>query len=301
KEKLRNVTKAFWKVGDRVDGGPKEGAGVASVKVDYAPGLIVKEAVKFIGQNKAKPFFLYLALNTPHANNEGGNDKEQRDGMEVPDYGQYSDKDWPNPEKGFAKMIEDIDTTVAQVREALQKNGIDDTLIIFTSDNGPHQEGQHKMEFFNSNGDLRGMKRDLTDGGVRVPMIAFWDGKIQPGAVTDHLSGFQDFLPTVAEIIGVEPPVDTDGLSYLPTLTGRSDLQKQHEFLYWEFSEKGGKIGVTDGKWKAIRRNFVKNPDAPVELYDLAADPSESTDVAKQYPEVVEKMKQRMGEAHREL
>ena len=302
REKLNNVTKPFWRVGERLEGGTREGSGVASVKKDYAPYLIAADAMKFIRENKDRPFFLYFALNTPHANNEGGADKEQRDGMEVPDHGEFADRDWPDPEKGFARMMKDIDGWVGKIRAEIESNKIENTLVIFSSDNGPHQEGKHQMEFFNSNGEFRGMKRDLFDGGVRVPTIAWWPGKVKAGTETDHLSGFQDFLPTVGELIGAEVPGKIDGISYLPTLLGKNSDQKEHPYLYWEFGEKGGKIGVTTREWKAIRQNTrKKGAAAEVELYDLRNDPGEMKNVAKDHPDIAKKMEQWMKESHTDI
>jgi len=294
-EKLRNVTKPIWleRPGNEM-GGAKEGAGVAIAgsKLDYAPDLITDEALKFIDAQKDGPFFLYFALNVPHANNEGGRDADQNDGMEVPDYGEFSDRDWPGPEKGFASMIRNIDRDVGRILDRLVTNGIDqNTLVIFSSDNGPHAEGNHEMEFFDSNGRLRGMKRDLFDGGVRVPMIARWPGKIAEGTESDHLSGFQDFLPTFAELAGREGGVkNSDGLSLVPTLTGNPELQKKHSFLYWEFQEKGGRRGVVTERWKAIQHGVNKNQNAPIELYDLENDLDESEDVADKNPAIVNEM-----------
>ena len=303
REKLRNVTKEVWRVKDRLEGGPREGSGVAKVKVDYAPYLIETEALRFIGKPSEKPFFLYLALNTPHANNEGGTDKEQRDGMEVPDYGEFAKKDWPDPEKGFAAMIRDIDNTVGKVLEALEEHGhAKNTLFVFSSDNGPHQEGRHQMEFFDSNGPLRGMKRDLTDGGIRAPTIAHWPGKVAPGTESDHLSGFQDFLPTAAELLGAPLPGTIDGISFLPTILGENNRQKEHDYLYWEFQEKGGKIGVVTREWKAIRRNTNRPGATPsLELYDLRSDPEELRDVSAEHPEVVKKLSRWMEDAHTDI
>ncbi len=190
------------------DAGPfgGRGNGVARNPKDYAPEFIRREALKFIEAKAKERFFLYLALNTPHANNEGGKGDLKR-GMEVPDFGPFADRDWPDEEKGFARMMRDIDETVATVVAKLREHGIaENTLVIFTSDNGPHQEGGHLVDFFDSNGPLRGRKRDLYEGGIRVPMIAWWPGKVPAGKVTDHLSGFQDWLPTFCELAGARPP-----------------------------------------------------------------------------------------------
>lgn len=301
---LMNVTKPEWKVDNRLEGGSREGSGVASVKIDYAPYLIMAEAIAFIEKNRDRPFFLYLALNTPHANNEGERDKELLDGMEVPEYGEFADRDWPKPEKGFAVMMRDIDDFVRRIRDALEDNGIGNNLIFFSSDNGPHQEGKHEMEFFDSNGSLNGMKRDLTDGGIRVPMIAHWDGNIAPGQTTDHLSGFQDVMPTLIDLIDIEAAkeIPTTGISFLPTLLGESEAQNEHPYLYWEFQERGGKVAVTNGKWKLIKRGTLRKGKEPETLlFDLENDPSELSNVAVRHPGVVRQLEAMIDEAHEEI
>jgi arylsulfatase A-like enzyme len=273
------------------------GNGVAIEPKDYAPDRIVNEALKFIDIQAKQPFFLYLALNTPHANNEGGKGDFKR-GMEVPDFGPFASRDWPDQEKGFARMMQDVDLYVARVLDKLRQLGIDDnTLVIFTSDNGPHQEGGHLVDFFDSNGELRGRKRDLYEGGIRVPMIARWPGKIPAGKTSDHLSGFQDYMPTFGEMVGIETP-NTDGLSILPTLHSKSDKQSKHEYLYWEFYEGGGKQAIATDRWKAVRLNWIEQPDGPIELYDLQNDIAEEKDVAKLHPQLVQTMATNMKQAH---
>ncbi len=301
-EKLSNVVAEKWKAGDGAMGGKKEGVGVAEVKNDYAPDLIADDAVKFIetGAKSEKPFFLYFAMNVPHANNEGGR-PPLSDGMEVPDYGDFAKKDWANPEKGFASMIRNIDRDVGRVLDKVRELGIgENTFVIFSSDNGPHSEGRHEMEFFDSNGMLRGKKRDLYDGGVRVPTLAWWPGKVEAGSVSDVLSGFQDFLPTAAELAGAESPETTDGISLVPTLSGNPNKQAKHEFLYWEFIEQGGKKGVTDGKWKGIFLNVLKKDRSTFELYDLENDPAEESNVASENPEVAKRLKKLIEQSHTE-
>lgn len=273
------------------------GNGVAIEPKDYAPDMIVNEALKFIDMNAKQPFFLYVALNTPHANNEGGKGDLKR-GMEVPDFGPFASRDWPNQEKGFARMMYDVDLYVARVLDKLRQRGIDDnTLVMFTSDNGPHQEGGHLVDFFDSNGELRGRKRDLYEGGIRVPMIARWPGKIPAGKNSDHLSGFQDYMPTFGEMVGIETP-GTDGLSILPTLLGKPDKQSQHKYLYWEFYEGGGKQAIATDRWKAVRLNWIAQPDGPMELYDIQNDLAEEKDVSSQHPEIVQTMTDYMKESH---
>ncbi len=287
KVQLRNVREERWKTRNVPDG-----AGVAAKKVDFVPHLCQKEVIQFIDKNREKPFFLYYALNIPHANNEGGSK-----GMEVPSYGEFADKDWPDPEKGFAAMICYIDGYVKEILDKLRETGLDsNTLVMFTSDNGPHQEGGHKMEYFDSNGQLRGMKRDLYEGGVRVPTIARWPGVIKPGRRSDHVSAFQDIMPTFSELAGVECP-RTDGISMAPTLLGKGE-QKKHDHLFWEFYEGGGKMAVLKGKWKGIRLNTGRKPDGPIELYDISRDISEQRNLASGHPDIVSDMARIMKQEH---
>jgi len=277
------------------DKGRGLGNGVAANPKDYAPEFILRQALQFVDSHADQPFFLYLPLNTPHANNEGGGYGR---GMEVPDFGPFADRDWPDEEKGFARMLHDIDQTLAKLVAKLQQHDLaENTLVLFTSDNGPHQEGGHQVDFFNSNGPLQGKKRDLYEGGIRVPMIAWWPGKVPAGIESDHVSGFQDYLPTFCELAGVEPP-PSDGLSLVPTLFGKNADQAKHPFLYWEFYEGGGKQAVVDDRWKAVRLNWNANPNGPLELYDLSSDIAEANNVADQHPQLVAEMLTRMKAAH---
>ena len=269
---------------------------VSLKRVSYSHDFMTKAAFGFIERNKSKPFLLHIHWTIPHANNEGG--RVQGDGMEVPDYGIYADKDWPNPEKGFAAMISRMDGDVGRMMELLKKLNLDKkTLVIFTSDNGPHQEGGHEHEFFNSNGDLTGYKRSMHEGGIRVPMIARWPGKIAPGTISDHPSGFSDFLPTACELAGAEPPKDIDGISYVPALMGRKDQQKKHEYLYCASQEGATSVGVRYGKWKLVKYNANprkrKKQDRVIpgwRLYDLSEDIGEKNNLADKHPEVVQKI-----------
>jgi len=220
--------------------------------------------------------------------------------MEVPEYANFVKSDWPQPEKGFATMIRTIDRDMGRLFQLLKDLNMDDnTIVIFTSDNGPHQEGGHIAEYFDSNGNLRGIKRDLYEGGVREPLIVRWPGKIKPGTTSDHVSGFQDFLPTLADISGLDYP-KVDGISMLPTLLGQSEKQKKHLYLYWEFLEQGGKQAVLLDKFKGIRLNTKKNPNAPIELYDITQDLSERTNVAEKHPNIVSRIAKIMQQAHNE-
>ena len=277
---------------NKVAGNRPDGAGVATEKIVYSHDLMATEALKFVEDNKDGPFFLYLAITIPHANNEAG-----RKGMEVPDHGIYADKDWPEPQKGHAAMIGRLDRDMGRLFRKLKDLGIDDnTIVFFTSDNGPHREGGADPEFFDSNGPLRGMKRDLYEGGIRVPMIARWPGRIEAGTTTDHISAFWDVLPTYASLAGAKVPRNTDGLCMVPTLLGKDSRQKQHEFLYWEFHGRGSKQAVRMGRWKLIRFGAA----GKLELYDLETDLGETNNVADEHPDVVAKIEAYLANARTE-
>ncbi len=276
---------------NKVAGDREDGAGVATEKVDYSYDLMEQEALAFVEQNKAGPFFLYLAVTLPHANNEGG-----QQGMEVPDCGIYADRDWPEPEKGRAAMITRLDRGVGRLLHKLRDLGIDEnTVVFFTSDNGPHREGGSDPDFLDCNGPLRGIKRDLYEGGIRVPLIARWPGRIEAGAVSDHVSAFWDFMPTFAVLSGGKAPARTDGLCMVPTLLGIPGKQQQHQFLYWEFHERGSTQAVRFGQWKAVR-----SAGGPLELYNLKTDPGETSNIADRHPEVVAKIEEYLATARTE-
>ena len=174
----------------------------------------------------------------------------------------------------------------------------DRTLVMLSSDNGPHKEGGHDPKFFNSNGPLRGHKRDLYEGGVRAPLIARWPGKIQEGKESAMISAHWDMLPTFCELAGVAVPQLVDGVSLVPELTGQSDKQPQHEYLYWEFYEQGGKRAARFGDWKAVQLNVNKSRNAPIELYFLPEDIGETNNVADDHPEVVARAIKIFADAH---
>jgi len=251
--------------------------------VDYSHDLFSDAALVFIEQQK-QPLFLFLPYTIPHANNEAK--QFGAHGMEVPDYGMYKDKDWPEPEKGKAAMISRLDRDIGRLFDRLKALGIDkQTLVMFSSDNGPHKEGGVKPDFFDSNGLLKGVKRDLYEGGIRVPTIARWPGQIKAGSRCEHISAFWDILPTFAELAGAPVPKAIDGISMVPALLGKP--QKQHEFLYWEFHEGRSKQAVRMGDWKAIRRA----PSRPIELYNLESDIGENNDIADAHPAIVARAK----------
>ena len=280
---------------DRVPVGPVAGAGYATRRLRFADDTFFDEAESFIARAQDKPFFLELALTIPHANNERS--RELGDGMEVPGYGSYAGRDWPDNEKGHAAMNELMDRRVGQLLDLLAKQGLDrNTLVLFTSDNGPHREGggAYDPEFIDSNGPLRGIKRDLTDGGIRVPLIARWPGRIPAGTVSDHVAYFGDFMATWAELAQATVPTGVDSLSFVPTLLGRG-AQAVHPFLYWEFYEKGVTQAVLlDGRWKAIRPSDSET----VMLYDLRTDPSEMNNIARSQPEIIARVESLMRTAH---
>lgn len=285
----------LWRNGERVvlsnavramDAPEGDVCGYATNAVQYADDLFADEVVAFLERNKDRPFFLFYSMDVPHANNERM--QELKDGNEVPDYGPYADKDWSNPQKGHAAMVTRLDGYVGRVMARLKTLGLDNkTLVIFSTDNGHHTEGgEGREDIFDKNGPLRGQKRDLTDGGIRVPCIARWPGQIKAESVSGHVAYFGDFLSTAAELAGASEPAGRDGLSFVPTLLGRAG-QRTHDLLYWEFHEGGFSQAVLmDGRWKAIR---MKRRAAPIELYDLRSDLGEATNLADSNPELVAK------------
>lgn len=258
---------------------------IAEKRVHYSPDLFAREALAFLDQNKDWPFFLYLASTLPHANNELG--QATGNGMETPSDAPYSDRAWPRPQRNHAAMITRLDTDVGRVMQRLKDLGIDrQTIVFFSSDNGPHKEGGAEPTFFHSSGPLQGHKRDLTDGGIRVPMIVRWPGHITAGAVNAHVWAFWDFLPTAADLAGAKVPAKLDGISVVPALLGSKAAgreQLDHEFLYWEFHEGGSKQAVRTGDWKGLRLK----PGGPLHLYDLGKDLGETNDVAGAHSDVV--------------
>ncbi|MCI0703228.1 MAG: arylsulfatase [Planctomycetia bacterium] len=274
----------LWRHEEKVPLKNVQEKGVASKRVEYAPELITADALAFVEKNKAKPFFLYYAPTLPHANNE--KTRAIGEGNEIPNDKPYTNEDWPQPEKNKAAMITYLDADVGKLLAKLKELGLEnDTVIFFSSDNGPHREGGNTIEFFASNGPFRGFKRSLTDGGIRVPGIVRWPGVVKSASVSEHVWAFWDVFPTVCEIGGAEVPKNLDGISFVPTLKGKGE-QKTHDFLYWEFHEGGTKQAVRHGNWKAIRLA----PKSPLELYDVVKDPGEKLNVAKDNPAVVEKI-----------
>ena len=279
----------------------------------YAQDIIHNEAVQFIEDNKDAPFFLYIPYLIPHAE------------LIVPMdslYKKYEDKweekpfinpkgDYGNPEvklekycsvekprATFAAMVNRLDNYVGEVVAKVEELGLtDNTIIMFASDNGPHDSGGADPEFFNSNGPFRGIKRDLYEGGIRTAFIVKWPGTVEANTSSNHVSAFWDVLPTLADIAHANVPVQVNGISFLPTLKGNTHKQQQHEYLYWEFHEKGGSQAIRMGNWKAVKLKVKKKPDVAIELYDLEKDPGETKDVAEENPDLVGRMKEIFNEA----
>lgn len=270
------------------------GGGFATDAKVYADDLFAEEAIKFVRANQAKSFFLYWSMVVPHANNE--RNRELKNGAEAPDYGPYADQDWPEPDRGQAAMITRMDGYVGRMLATLGDLGIaENTLVIFTSDNGPHNESSHNLARFNPSGPLSGIKRSLTDGGIRVPMIAWWPTQIQPQKTSNHVAYFGDWMATAAELAGTQPPANSDSISFLPTLLGDTSKQLKHDFLYWEFHEGGFKqAALYQGRWKGIRKD---SPDAPISLYDLQSDLAEKQDVAAANPTIAKELSRYLSNA----
>jgi arylsulfatase A-like enzyme len=286
-----------------------EGNGLKEKKV-YAPALIQEKTLAFIEANKNRPFFLFIPTVLPHAELQGPEDAyyrqyEQRF-SETPhrgnDYGPQASAGGyasvAKPRATFAAMVTRLDAYVGQVLDKLEELGLSrNTIVIFSSDNGPHMEGGADPAFFNSSGGFRGVKRDLYEGGIRVPFIVKWPGKVKAGARTAQPAAFWDLMPTFLQVAGAPAAKATDGISILPTWLGKG-RQKEHPYFYWEFHEGGGRQAVRAGRWKAVRLQVKKDPNGPLELYDLQQDPHEEHNVAASHPDIIKKMSGYMREAH---
>jgi len=268
--------------------------------VTYCGNEFLADALTFLEAHQDGPFFLHLALQQPHADlqvTKPWRDRYLGSFQEKPYKGGHYRAE-THPKATYAGMIGYLDDTVGQVIAKLKALGIqNNTLLIFSSDNGTHNVGGHKPNDFGSSGPYRGHKRDLYEGGIRVPYIAWWPGTVPAGSVSDHVGAFWDFMPTACDLAGIQTPDWTDGISIAPTLTGRGE-QAKHEHLYWEFHEQGGKQAVLMGDWKAVRLNCKKNPSGPVELYNLAVDPSEANNLADQHPGIVKQVADLMKRNH---
>ena len=276
---LRNVVK---RPRNHYKKGQEKLTGVSENKIDFAGDQFTEETLKLIATEE-RPFFLFVSYTAPHANNEA--EEMGGIGVETPNLSSYADEDWPEAEKAKAAVITHTDQAVGRILDQLDELQLsDNTVVIFSSDNGPHAEGAIDPEFFDSNGKLRGIKRDLYEGGIRVPMIVRWPGRVAAGSLNDHVSAFWDVLPTLTDIAGAPTPQDVDGVSFMPSLVGKD--QTKHDYLYWEFHESSSKQAIRRGDWKAVRLS----PSADIELYDLSEDIEELHDVSDQFPDMVDTM-----------
>jgi arylsulfatase A-like enzyme len=280
---------------------------------EYAADSIHQHALQFIEKNKDKPFFLYYPSVIPHAElllpekymkeYKGKFLPEKNfEGAEPGDPGFRNGSYGTQPEShaAFAAMVTHLDKQVGEVLDKLKELGLDkNTIVLFSSDNGPHMEGGADPDYFDSNGPLQGYKRDLYEGGIREPMIAWWPGKIEAGSTSDHISAFWDVMPTVAELAGIEKPQNIDGISFLPALLGKEG-QKEHNYLYWEFHEKGGRKALRKGDWKLVQYNVLDPEKTTTELYDLSKDIGEKHNIADDHPEKVKELMGLMNSARTE-
>ncbi|MFD2256641.1 arylsulfatase [Luteolibacter algae] len=284
----------------------------------YIHDLLMNDATDFIKSSVAsgEPFFCYIPTAIPHAAMHAPKELHEKWRKIYPEFdktiGTYgagkgeTTPDVQNPIAGFAAMIEHLDNQIGGILDMLDEIGIaGNTIVMFSSDNGAHHEGGHNPEFWNSNGDFRGIKRDLYEGGIRTPFLITWPARIPAGSLSDHLSAFQDVLPTMAEITGEPTPDQTDGISFLPTLTGRPHAQKKHEALYFEFihgnASPYSSRALRMGDWKVVERSKGRKEPRqilPIELYNLKEDIGETDDIAAKNPELVERMRKLMDAAH---
>lgn len=269
---------------------------------DYAPDLMLEEAVRFIRDHRDEPFFLYFASPIPHLALQVPESSLAEYLGRFPETPYLGDKSYlPHraPRACLAAMISHLDRQVGRIMETLDELGLaDDTLILFTSDNGPPENvGGADTQFFNSNGSLRGFKGSVFEGGVRVPLVARWPGRIPTGSVSSHIAIFYDVLPTLMDAIERSAPSDCDGISFLPILLGEQQ-PRQHEFILYEFYGYGGQQAVRMGRWKGVRQNCYRKPDGPLMLFDLEADPEETTDISAAHPDVVVRMEEILRTEH---
>lgn len=255
----------------------------------------MEKGLDFIRKNAGHPFFAYFAITPPHAD------------LDYPDLSQYEDafpetpyinnkqkgfKTQMKPKAAYASMVSEIDKNVGQIIQLLKEKGIlENTIIIFSSDNGVHCVGGHEPDFFDSNGPYRGYKRDLYEGGVRAPFIVSWPKVIKKKRTVEHITTFGDFLPTVTELVGADMVKGIDGISYLPLLTGNGEVSRSHEYIYYEFYEQGGKQSILKDGWKLVRLNMSKPEKLKEELYYLPDDIGEQHDLLKENPQKVEELR----------
>jgi len=259
----------------------------------YSADLITQQARAFVRSNKDRPFFLYVPFTLPHLGLQVPDDwlARYRGSWEETPFEGTSYQPHATPRACYAAMIAHLDHDVGEILDELDAQGLaNDTLVVFTSDNGPTHLAEVDTDFFASTGGLRGRKGSLYEGGIRVPAIVRWPGHVAAGTRSDFASGFQDWMPTLAALAGASAPAGSDGVSLLPTLRGAVDEQVQRDCLVWDLAGYGGEIAVRAGRWKAVWNGLRKNPDATAELYDLDADPQAQHDLAAQEPAVVARL-----------
>ena len=263
----------------------------------YAPDFLIDKSIEFISAHASERFFAYLPFTLPHAGTAG---KGGSMDLPVPSTGEYIVEDWPESARRYAAMVTRLDVHVGRILETLDRLGLsEDTIVFFTSDNGPHDEGNNDPEFLDSNGPLTGIKRSLNEGGIRVPMIVRWTGTVPAGSVSDFAWAFWDFLPTAAELAGMEVPSGLDGRSILPTLCGEEQVPAP--YLYWEQNQLSKANQAIDLRLQAVRVRdwkLMAPVDEPPRLFNLAADLSESNDLAARYPDRVAELLEIAREAH---
>ena len=268
----------------------------------YGPEVIADAVIDFVEENHEEPFFLYYPTVIPHLALQVPYD-ELTPYINLWDETPYTGKSYqphPTPRAAYAAMISFMDKQIGRLLDKLEELGVaDNTVIFFTSDNGTTMlKDQVDYEFFESVANLRGLKGEVYEGGIRVPLLVRWPGKIEAGSVSDHISAHYDALATISDIVGIEPKQKHDGISYLPTLLGKD--QPHHESLFWDFGGYGGQVAMRQGKWKAVLRNLHKEPDAKLELYDLENDLSEENDLAGENPDKVAELLEAMIDARDE-
>lgn len=279
---------------------PRSYAGYAGKQ--YAPDLIAEKAREFIRQNKDKPFFLYFPTTVPHLALQVPEDSlAEYAGKfpETPYAGQRGYLPHRTPLAAYAAMITRLDREIGRMIDLVKELGLEEqTIFVFTSDNGPlyNKLGGTDCEFFESAGPLNGRKGSLYEGGIREPLVVRWKGRIAPGTTSQRVTGFEDWLPTLMELVGGTAPAGIDGISFAPTLLGKT--QEEREFLYREHEGYGCQQALRMGDWKGVREKLKKNPNAPLELYNLKDDIGETKDVAKEHPDIVARMLKIMKEQH---
>jgi len=288
-----HYTNHVWRNDDRVELDGKT----------YTPDLMADEAIKWVDAHHDKPFFLYFATPLPHVSLQAPEEDvakyRGKFGPEKPAPKQGDYAPCPEPHATYAAMVTKIDDYVGRLANQIKQLKLDDnTVIIFASDNGPTYNAGTDSAFFNSTSGLRGLKEQLYEGGIRVPMIVRWPGHTPAGATSDLQTALFDLMPTALDLANQSSPERCDGISLLPTIDAHPENQRQHDYLYFESWARNGQKALRQGNWKAVRTGLRKDPNAPVQLYDLATDPDESTDVAQQHPDIVQKLSNLMREAH---